>query len=120
MGVISHTTNNPETIILRQADTLCPFHSQIVADLLIFHIHLKIRLGISDDQFYEKLSLTLMACREEKSQKAFLYCFMKEMEALSGKEITDIARLLQGSLLLKKDRLKVVTLPLWKETFAGL
>ncbi|QEC53872.1 hypothetical protein EDD80_10845 [Anseongella ginsenosidimutans] len=120
MGVVSQVKDNPDIICLQLADTLCPFHKQMVADLLVFHMHLRIRLGVSDDHFYEKLLLTLVACRKQNDQKAFLFYFMKEMEAVSGKEITDIARLLQGSLLLKKDRLKVVTLPFWKETFAGI
>lgn len=120
MSILSQETKKADARLLQLAETLCPFHKQVVADLLIFHIHLKIRLGVSDDHFYEKLLLTLTTFRGENNQKAFLFFFMKEMEAVSGKEITDIARLLQGSLMLKRDRLKVVTLPFWKETFSNL
>lgn len=120
MSILSQEKNSADVRLLQLTENLCPFHKQLVADLLIFHIHLKIRLGVSDDHFYEKLLLTLTTFRRENDQKAFLFFFMKEMEAVSGKAITDIARLLQGSLLLKKDHLKVVTLPFWKETFASL
>lgn len=116
---MSLQTKDPDIIFLQLAEALCPAQKQLVSDLLIFHVHLKVRLGISDDLFYEKLTRTLLACRGGNDQKAFLRSFMREMESVSGKEMTEIVRMLQGSLLLKRDRLKVVTLPFWRETFAA-
>src|SRR3546814_9411438 len=96
MGSPSQESRNTDARLLELEDALCPFHKQVVADLLTFQIHLKIRLGVSDALFYEKLLLTLTACRKEHDPKTFLRFFMRQMGSVSGKEISDIVRLLQG------------------------
>lgn len=102
-------------------------HTQLIADLLAFRKHVKVKLGVDDLNFYKKLLSTLAAFGQESSKlssseakQAFIRSFMTGIAQSCGKDITDIARMMQSSLMLEEGggKLKVLNRNLWKEAFA--